>query len=102
MRRLIVCAMVALALAIAAAVFRTPARGHSFYAPECCSGQDCAPLPAEAVVQQVPGGWNVTRSPGEAPIFFTRDKMRPSPDGAWHACVGSTGTGFCLYLPTEA
>lgn len=75
---------------------------HDWYAPECCSGQDCAPLPEGASVDSVRGGDAVRLTPGSAPVFFPHAKVRPSQDGDYHACVSSTGTPFCLYVPVGA
>lgn len=78
------------------------------YDAACCSTMDCAPVPASSVIA-TPDGWRVTLEPGEHPLVKRRaewlvpygsSKEKPSPDGAFHACVGAkTGVLFCLYRP---
>ncbi len=41
--------------------------------------------------------------PGAATVFFPQDKVRPSQDGLYHACISlSAGTPICLYVPYGA
>jgi hypothetical protein len=76
---------------------------HSWYEPECCSGQDCDPLTRESSVISVRGGYQVTVRPGAPTVFFSQDKVRPSRDGLYHACISlSAGTPICLYVPYGA
>lgn len=77
---------------------------HSWYEPACCSGQDCAPLTREStVVPGNAGGYQVTVKPGAGTVFFPQEKVRPSQDGLYHACISlSAGTPICLYVPYGA
>jgi hypothetical protein len=80
-----------------------PLMAHSWYAPACCSGQDCAPLPKGSSVEPVRGGYAVRLEPDGDPIFFPHEKVRPSQDGDWHACINPvTRAVYCLYVPTGA
>lgn len=99
MKRALICLALALLLAIMAP---RPGYPHGWYDPECCSDSDCKPLPAGAVVQPVPGGYEITPTPGDSPIFFTREKVKPSKDGYFHGCIGPTGIAYCLYVPASA
>lgn len=81
---------------------------HDFYDPECCSGQDCAPVEK---VQMVAGAL-YNGPPGQADtlpvmVVTTRHgtvavprnmKIRPSPDGRMHACILNDRL-ICIYLP---
>lgn len=76
---------------------------HSWYDPACCSDKDCDPLTRESTVTHVNGGYQVTVKPGDDPVFFSQEKVRPSQDGLYHACIGiSTRMPFCLYIPMGA
>ena len=84
-----------------------PVRGHEApsgwaYDHDCCSNQDCRPLSLIEVksIVQVPGGYQATVDGFDAPVFFYQNKIRPSKDQFFHGCVGSSGTGYCLYVPT--
>ena len=80
-----------------------PASGHSWYSAECCSERDCKPLTRESTVTPVRGGYSIVAEPGGAPVFFPQEKVRPSQDGDYHACIGPTsGVAFCLYVPAGA
>ena len=79
---------------------------HEWYDPECCSGQDCAPVAREHVVA-TPDGWQVRLKPGEHPntrfpvdrtLPYTSPQVRHSQDSDFHACVLG-GTLLCLYVP---
>jgi hypothetical protein len=63
----------------------------------CCGGNDCAPLPA-GVVHWAPGGVRITLTAEQAqainkftklPVdaFVAAERLLPSPDGRWHACI---------------
>lgn len=87
-------------------VMISPVRGHEApqgwaYDLECCSDQDCRQLSLieEKSVRQVPGGYQATLDGFAEPIFFYQNKVKPSKDGFYHGCVGSSGVGYCLYVP---
>lgn len=94
---------------LAALALAAPATGHSFYAMECCSGQDCAPVDKVEVVAGATffGGQPMSAVPPSVMIVTTRHgtvvvpqnfKTRESPDGQMHACIHN-GKLLCLYLP---
>jgi hypothetical protein len=87
------------------------------YAADCCSNQDCAPLPRSAV-QITPTGYVVTVTPEmnkqiKAPrtytIAYTATGLRESQDGEYHICLrpeyaNNAGEIFgggviCFYIP---
>jgi len=87
------------------------ATAHEWYDSDCCSGNDCAPIPTSAV-SIGPEGYTVTIGPGDHPLaggtitkFFRYDspQVRVSQDGKYHTCViGSEGGEqwmLCLYAP---
>lgn len=84
------------------------ADAHEWYDEACCSGHDCAPIPAHAV-RWTPQGWSVSLLPGEHPMVRraisrtfpeTAWNAKPSQDRQWHACVlPSTQTIVCVYVP---
>lgn len=83
-----------------------PVRGHEApsgwaYDMECCSTQDCRPLSLleEKSIRQVVGGYQATLDGFAEPVLFSQNKIKPSKDGFYHACVGSSGIGYCLYVP---
>lgn len=76
-----------LALSFAAGVvlwqLTTPARAHSWYPKDCCSGDDCAVV---LKIEQTREGRLVTTKHGTVlvPPTFT---ARPSEDNDFHACM---------------
>lgn len=81
------------------------------YDRDCCSGIDCAPVPARAVTL-APGaaGWRLRLAPGDHPFVppggvdvtvpFGDRRLRRSGDGGWHACLSAAGGRLlCLYEP---
>jgi hypothetical protein len=86
-------------------MFVAAAKAHDFYTAlvdpvtkgRCCGGNDCAPLPAGAV-KWAPGGIRITLTAEQAkainkytslPVnaFVDAERLLPSPDGRWHACI---------------
>lgn len=62
------------------------AKAHSWYPPECCSGQDCRPVDSCHLPD---GTMGLVYAPGTCtPIDWSRVREMPSPDGQWHACLG--------------
>lgn len=90
------------------AVLASVARGHSFYEPECCSGQDCARVEkvdhvAGALYNGPPGQVDtlpvmvITTRHGTVAVPRNA-KIRASQDGAMHACILNDRL-ICLYMP---
>lgn len=90
---------------VLAILFAGLPRAHQWYEPNCCSGNDCEPVPPGALVEEVRGGWRVAYvSPklGPVEIFFPRALKRDSRDGGFHACVRpDTRTPICIYVPVN-
>ena len=96
------------------ALMALPVFAHAWYSTACCSGKDCARVPALSVTAG-PDGWHVRIRPGEHPMV-TRgvldavvpyDEALPSQDDGFHACVRDqsspsavmTDPIICLYVP---
>src|SRR5215472_18911318 len=80
-----------------------PAQAHSFYDKQCCGDLDCQPVACEDITAQ-DGGFFYRDPHARATYFFTRDKMKLSPDDGCHICLHRTSasgaaTPLCLYLP---
>lgn len=85
------------ALAVVIIVFLFALSGvfaHSFYPWECCSDQDCYPIPV-AEVRATPGGWLIVSEGLTIPF----SAARPSPDGRFHICRHGSGKGKTIVLP---
>ena len=87
--------MKTLSVGLSLALIATAALAHSWYEHECCSGQDCAPVPA-GVVTVTPRGVHVRVEPGQHPLamvlteeFLALDdsRVRLSRDGEDHVCL---------------
>jgi hypothetical protein len=66
---------------------------HLFYGKECCSDNDCHPVPCSEVTTTDTGWmWQDRR--------FTRDMLKLSEDGGCHVCVSFIP--LCIYLPAGA
>ena len=70
-----------LLLAAVICLYAGHAFGHSFYPSNCCSGKDCKPLPAGAVIEK-DGGYLVV----ETNEWYGPNEVRNSPDGEYHRC----------------
>lgn len=85
------------------------AAAHHWYDPQCCSGEDCYPLPDDAV-ELLPSGHYLIKRTGE--VFSApniRDGNRAalwSKDGQFHGCTSAGDRNaphnFCLYVPRPA
>lgn len=83
--------------------------GHSFYPPECCSGQDCYEIESSEVRLTKEGAYIVIAT---NEIFAHPDskteirKAHFSPDGKYHRCTpnGERGAVYtiCLFVPRAA
>lgn len=81
---IIVLAAIAVGLLVAIA-FIHPAKSHSFYDPECCSGKDCAPV---TLMQKHPEGDIMTSEHGTVLVRPNSEfKRKVSPDGGFHVCM---------------
>lgn len=69
-----------------------PANGHNGYPPECCGGNDCAPVVKVEVINGVK--WVHTKH-GKGQVG-PRTKDRTSPDLGEHACLVA-GTGDFMH-----
>lgn len=75
-------------------------RAHSWYDPDCCSGNDCQPVQSISFVASDPASLPVmivTTSIGTQPVT-KETKIRQSKDNQMHACIWY-GKLLCLYLP---
>jgi hypothetical protein len=58
----------------------TPAVAHDWYPYQCCSDQDCHPIPCETIEEK-----------GKSLIYngytFSGDMIKPSQDGQCHVCI---------------
>lgn len=76
------------------------------YDPWCCSGKDCAPIPARDV-RTAPEGFVVTLQPGDHPMVTEPQRFvvpygqeKPSTDGGYHICLYPTQDALrCFYAP---
>ena len=102
----------ALLVGLALAASTTIAGAHSWYEAACCSGQDCAPIPVDAVGFDANGDYLVTIQAGAHPLVkstqtwvWPRSQARVSQDGSWHGCVSLAKNAagqqrlLCLYAP---
>lgn len=89
------------------ALSTTPVMAHDWYPIECCSGQDCAPIPDTAVAVLPDGSYRVVLKPGDHPlvmyeisrVFRATDRgLRWSHDAGYHACVAG-GSILCFFIP---
>lgn len=91
------------------------------YDRSCCSGKDCHQID-DASVSEGAMGYTVTLTPDQhhqlmqPRTFFVEhgsERIRPSPDGRYHACITMEGEWFangaviggylvCLYVPPRA
>ena len=92
------------------------AASHSWYSGACCSDQDCAPIPREAVTA-TNEGYRITLGAGDHPMttlpldeVVPYDNALPSEDSDFHACVRASvppsltpiNRVICLYVPQGA
>lgn len=73
------------------------AMAHSWYEPDCCSGDDCAPVHVSDV--------RITNEGYELPDGFVfkygNRRIRPSRDGDFHVCTNKKDPSihYCIYVP---
>ncbi len=80
------------------------------YDPWCCNGDantgDCQKIPSSSV-RPIDGGYGITLRPGDHrkvtkphSYSITQDKVRPSIDGNFHACLFPTEENLrCFFAP---
>ncbi len=78
-RRRSILGRVWLALAISAGC--SAAEAHSWYPWECCSENDCAPIPLAEAPREEGGGFTLVDG-----RRISYRELKPSPDGNWHLC----------------
>lgn len=91
--------MVLRALVFACLLAASPALGHSWYDRDCCSDNDCEPIPSDVVVRQMEDG-DYAVGPQRVP----KENVRQSHDSDWHWCRPMVPPGQpkmikCLYVP---
>jgi hypothetical protein len=94
-------------LAAAAAILvamTVPAWAHSWYPLECCSGNDCEPIPPESFSES-PEGWTFHFCSRTRPGlcihgFMKRGREKISQDGQYHLCFSAT-TIYCFFVPVN-
>jgi hypothetical protein len=68
------------------------ADAHSWYPKECCSDNDCRPVPCAELVRGKYGlGWRDR-------VFFSEMQIHDSLDDLCHVCV-TTYVGYVSYVP---
>ena len=90
----------------AALLAASPALPHSWYSAYCCSGRDCAPIPASAV-HATKDGWEIDLRAGQYPLMdapfhavipYNSRTIQKSEDEDFHLCVVAS-RARCLYVP---
>lgn len=74
------------------------ALAHDWYAPSCCNGGDCRPVPASEIEEI---DWDHVRDLVTGQVM-TGDKVKQSQDGQWHTCNRGgvrTNETLCVYRP---
>jgi hypothetical protein len=91
-----------IALFAATLVLAVPAYAHSWYPPECCSGQDCREAD---MVTELPDGSAKVQVGTDTVVVPRSLKRRMSPDGHYHLCyrkwIDSTVV-HCFFEPGQA
>lgn len=75
-----------------------PSSAHDWYAPQCCNGGDCRPVPASEVREL---DWEHVQDLVTGQVL-TGSKIKQSQDGQWHACNRGgvrTNETLCIYRP---
>lgn len=77
----------------------------SWYDGYCCNDRDCRPLEKEAITQ-TSEGYKFAVGQTEYLVPFGSDRIKPSQDGDYHACIGQhmdagSMQDFvrCFYIP---
>jgi hypothetical protein len=88
--------LVSQAIVIGLLVASPSTQAHEWYPLECCAGQDCAP--ADAVVRNDDGGYQVTARGMSVVIPPAYRFWRPSPDGQVHICIKPFRSGGVMLI----
>jgi hypothetical protein len=83
-------------LAAAGAVAPSSGEAHSWFAPSCCTGNDCKPIVS---ILETTEGDLVTTIDGRSATFPKGFPHRRSQDEDSYACIGPNSTPRCLYFP---
>jgi len=88
---------------IALIFLTTSAVAHEWYDYDCCDTRDCYPLPADAVLTELPeGAWHAKWvSPLDGKLIdgvVAPQNVRDSQNREVHGCQTSYGTPRCLYI----
>lgn len=74
---------------------------HSWYDHDCCSDQDCKPVPATDVVE-IEGGWKYLPTGAIFRDTPEKKRIRPSQDRNFHVCIGRSewdkNFPYCIYI----
>lgn len=89
-----VLAVVALMAVLLLGWMIAPARGHSWYPPFCCAGNDCDVL-APGRVRALDGGGFVIDERFVVPAGEVRNSM----DGRYHGCFPQPDNLKCFFAP---
>lgn len=74
----------------------TVAFAHSWYPTECCSDQDCKPVPCDSL-DETKDGLDYINENGRV-YKFDKEQIRPSQDKECHVCISSNGiTPYCVF-----
>lgn len=69
----------------------TAVLGHSWYPSDCCSGQDCFPVPCSQLIENGEGNWLWDN------LVFLKEKVKPSLDNLCHVCI-SNNVPRCAFI----
>ena len=72
-------------------LFAAPALAHEWYPYDCCSDNDCAPIPLAETPKEGGGGFNLIDG-----RHIAYAAVRASPDGRWHLCEQKTPANTSL------
>ncbi len=94
----LIIAAIGMCMIVAAVLMATPARGHSWYESDCCSGIDCAPVADELIEERADG----VHVQGFGVLAYGDPRLRWSRDHQKHLCAQRSlflGTQIrCVYL----
>lgn len=79
--RILVWSLLILWVALFVMALVEQAGAHEWYPWECCSDNDCAPIPMSESPREERGGFTLIDG-----RHFDYKTVRPSPDGKWHLC----------------
>ena len=90
--------ILSLAVLVAALAVACPSQAHDWYPIQCCSGQDCGPVPPGAV-KRTPGGWLL---PSGHTLPYDDARVKPLPKGqvGVHVCETQDAQRrpICLFI----